>query len=137
MSAHVIRDSLKWKVKDCETVDALHRCAPRLLAAHRLVRGGDGGGGGSPDGGPDEARVALGRCIRELGAMWQAGCVLAALLPSPQAQLLGVEGAAEAGAEARAGASPELRSPVDGLGEVPEEESAAEIQIRRVASHGG
>jgi len=84
MSSHIVRDSLKWKAKDAEIVDVLHAVAPRLLTVHRdLVQAS------APA--PERARVQLGRCIRDLGPLWIPATAIAALIPSPEAKILGVE----------------------------------------------
>jgi hypothetical protein len=44
-AAHVVRESLKWRAKDGEAVDALHEAAPQLVAIYRQLRG-------QPDGVP-------------------------------------------------------------------------------------
>ncbi|KAI3436201.1 hypothetical protein D9Q98_002255 [Chlorella vulgaris] len=74
-AAHVVRESLKWRAKDGEAVDALHEAAPQLVAIYRQLRG-------QPDGvpAPEELRVRLGQVIRRLKQLWPAGCVTAALL---------------------------------------------------------
>ncbi|KAI7837316.1 hypothetical protein COHA_008831 [Chlorella ohadii] len=74
---HVVRESLKWKAKDAEAVDALHTTAPELVAVYRQLLG-------QPDGmpAPEELRVRLGHCIRRLKQLWPAGCVVASLLHS-------------------------------------------------------
>ena len=133
-AAHVVREALKWKVKDAEAVDALHAAAPQLVAVHQQLQGQPdgvpGGWCGCAPGGvktgdsdlmwgvrvlsgavelgglacpacwltspaplpcaalhcyaypaaPEELRVQLGRCIRQLKQLWSAGCVVAALL---------------------------------------------------------
>jgi hypothetical protein len=38
-AAHVVREALKWKVKDAEAVDALHAAAPQLVAVHQQLLG--------------------------------------------------------------------------------------------------
>ncbi|GAB4823353.1 hypothetical protein N2152v2_010399 [Parachlorella kessleri] len=86
-SAHVIRESLKWKAKDCEAVDSLHTSAPQLLEVWQALQGL--GGAVDEKSVPAETRVALGRCIRQLKNLWQAGCILASLLPTPEARPLG------------------------------------------------
>ena len=87
MSAHVVKDSLKWRNKDAEAVDTLHRVAPRLLNAyHGLLEVK-----GNPVEAPETTRIALGRCIRELKGLWKPGVALAAVLTTPQARLLGVD----------------------------------------------
>jgi hypothetical protein len=51
-SFHVVRESLKWRAKDAEAVDALHEAAPELLAIYRQLAG-------QPDGVPGAATGPL------------------------------------------------------------------------------
>jgi hypothetical protein len=37
-STHVIKESLKWKVKDCEAVEALHTAVPQLLEISQALQ---------------------------------------------------------------------------------------------------
>jgi len=117
MAAHVIRDSLKWKTKDVELIDTMHTVAPRLLDVHRQL--GTNSNNNSND--AIDARVALGRCIRDLKSLWRLGTIIAALLPAPEARPLGVDPAeAAAGVAEAAVAEAELgsaltNSSVDGV----------------------
>lgn len=110
LSSHVIRDSLKWKSKDCEAVDLLHRTAPQLLKVHQQLASISAAAGS--DSSHEEVRIALGRCIRSLKSLWRYGCALATLLPAPEARPLGVEAAAVEAEDAALG-SPDLRTSVD------------------------
>jgi hypothetical protein len=69
LSFHVVRESLKWKAKDCDAVEVLHGAAPELLAVHHMLACmGEGEGEGG-----EEVRVRLGRAIRQLKELWRAG----------------------------------------------------------------
>ena len=116
MAAHVIRDSLKWRTKDVEVVETMHRVAPRLLDVHRqlCVVGG-------PKSAPSDVKIALGRCIRELKGLWRAATVVAALLPSPEARPLGVDAAEAAAGMAEAMAESELANALHGTDSAPDE----------------
>lgn len=117
-ATHIVRESLKGKVKDCEAVDALHKAAPGLLEVAQALHGA--GGVGNEEGVSDMTRIALGRAIRQLKGLWKAGCILASLLPAPEARPLGVQDD-PAAAECSLG-SPHLAEPAgEGLeGAAPE-----------------
>lgn len=82
---HAVRESLKWKAKDAEAVDALHATAPELVAVYRQLCGqpdsvpggvrrvqgwaGAGGGQGTPAG--------------PQAASWADDCCAHATQPSP------------------------------------------------------
>ena len=96
VSAYIIREALKWRVKEVEGTAALHEAAPQLAAIRaRLAAapgGGGGGGGGDGDGGDADVRVELGHVIRKLKQHWRLGAVLAPLVGHPScAAPLGVE----------------------------------------------
>jgi hypothetical protein len=86
MSAHVIRDSLKWRTKEVAATDALHAAAPALLAVLGELRAA-----GGISAAPRDVRVSLGRAVRNLKDLWPAGCLLASLLPAPEARALGAD----------------------------------------------
>jgi hypothetical protein len=46
VSAYIIRESIKWRVKEIDGTAALHELAPELAAIHARLGGGGGGGGG-------------------------------------------------------------------------------------------
>lgn len=87
MSSHVIKDSLKWRVKDSEAVEVLHAAAPKLLNVYQQIRDVQGNHSDAPQ----EARIALGRCIRDVKSLWRSSIALAALVGTKEAKLLGVD----------------------------------------------
>ncbi|KAI8462676.1 MAG: hypothetical protein J3K34DRAFT_527577 [Monoraphidium minutum] len=91
VSAYVIRESIKWRVREVEGTAALHEAAPELdRIRQRLAAGGGGGSGGG--GGDGDLRVALGQAIRRLKGHWRLGALLAPLVHHPScAAPLGVE----------------------------------------------
>jgi hypothetical protein len=105
VSSYIIRESIKWRVKEVDGTALLHEVAPQLAELRaRLAAGeGAGGGGDAPQqqqpqqqegGGGQHAdvRVALGHAIRKLKQHWRLGVLLTPLLQHPScAQLLGVE----------------------------------------------
>lgn len=108
MASHIVRDSLKWKSKDSDAVDALHAVAPRLLEVYRALQHQQADELATA---PEEVKVKLGRCIRDLKGFWLAGTVIASLLPAPEARPLGVEAIEVEGATPSS--SPELRTAVE------------------------
>lgn len=89
MSSHIIRDSLKWKAKDAEAVDALHAVAPRLAQVYHRLSSGDGEAATSAA--QDSVVIELGRCMRDLKTLFVPGMVMASLVASPEATPLGVD----------------------------------------------
>jgi hypothetical protein len=113
LTASIIRDSLKWRVKDVEVVAVLHADAQQLLEVSRKLRDECEQGARAakvqrreqqPGGDPDtlmvssppeldfqlaspEARVALGQCIRRLKHHWPMGALLAPITELPCASL--------------------------------------------------
>lgn len=110
LASHVMRESLKYRAKDADAVDALHASAPRLAAVHRQLQAGSQEGAHS-----EAAQVALGQCIRRLKHLWRAGCVLAALMPLPEAAPLDAD---PTDADGAASGSPASTSAGAGAGEV-------------------
>lgn len=93
MASHIIRDSLKWKVRDCEAVDTLHAVSSRLLISYSKLKSlpyVERDNASNVDQVPEDSRIEFGRCLRQLKDLWIPGIVLASLLPSPQARPLGV-----------------------------------------------
>ena len=86
MASHVVRDSLKWKSKDADTIDLMHEVAPELVDAHVGLREGR-----------DDARlrIKLGRCVKRLRHTWPSGVILSCLLCREEARPIGVEEAVE------------------------------------------
>lgn len=81
-TAAVIRDSLKWRVKDIEMTAALHDAAVELVAAHAVLRcssvdgsanAASGGSGVNSSVGEQDFRVMLGHAIRKLKQHWRLG----------------------------------------------------------------
>eukprot|EP00879_Flechtneria_rotunda_P017089 GHRR01017897.1.p1 GENE.GHRR01017897.1~~GHRR01017897.1.p1 ORF type:complete len:250 (+),score=108.62 GHRR01017897.1:245-994(+) len=92
-SAHVIRESLKWRVKEAEGVAQLHGQVSQLAEVHNGLAGI-----AAAEAPPEQLRLHLGRCIRQLKAQWKLGVLLAPLLKLPAATPLGIEpGTAAAG----------------------------------------
>lgn len=105
VSAYIIRESLKWRVKEVDGTALLHEVAPELAGLHnRLALGspapaagdsgsnGDGSGGQGPGEGEEDVRVALGHAIRKMKQHWKLGVLLAPLVHHPAcAAPLGVE----------------------------------------------
>lgn len=83
LSSHVIRDALKWKNKDVEAVELMHAVSSELCSIYFDLSSSK------------DVRVRLGNCIRKLKGMWRAGCVVASLLPLPEAVALGLEEVSE------------------------------------------
>lgn len=88
MSAHIVRDSLKWKSKDADMVELLHTVAPDLVDAYGCIQKIES----SPSA---AARIKLGRCVKKLKHLWPSGVFLACLLSSKEAMPIGVESAME------------------------------------------
>ncbi|GIL78763.1 hypothetical protein Vretifemale_8171 [Volvox reticuliferus] len=90
-TAALIRDALKWRVKDIEMTAALHDAAAELAMAHTALLKGAGGGVdaaaaavngeeetsgtavGCKAGGEHDVRVILGQSIRKLKQHWKLG----------------------------------------------------------------
>jgi hypothetical protein len=99
----MIRESIKWRVKEVDGTALLHEVAPDLAQISQQLRAGapiggngDGSGGeaGAEGGSVDDqnVRVALGHAIRKLKQHWKLGVLLAPLVHHPSsAQPLGVE----------------------------------------------
>jgi tRNA nucleotidyltransferase/poly(A) polymerase len=86
MSAHVVRDSLKWKGKDADAIDLLHEVAPELAAAHAALLEGKEDA---------QLKVKLGRCVKRLRQMWPSGVFLSCLLCRDEAKPIGAAEAVE------------------------------------------
>lgn len=86
MASHVVRDSLKWKSKDADTIDLMHEVAPELVDAHAALREGR-----------DDARlrIKLGRGVKRLRQMWPSGVILSCMLCREEAMPIGIEEAVE------------------------------------------
>jgi hypothetical protein len=78
-TAAIIRDSLKWRVKDIEMTAALHETAAELAVAHAVLRRGAGAAGegqaAAAADGEQDVRVMLGQAIRKLKQHWKLGKV--------------------------------------------------------------
>ncbi|KXZ51707.1 hypothetical protein GPECTOR_11g156 [Gonium pectorale] len=87
-AAALIRDSLKWRVKDIEMTAVLHDTAAELAAAHAALRQGRDGGadagvgeaGAGKGGEARDVRVMLGQAIRKLKQHWKLGVALAPVI---------------------------------------------------------
>uniref|UniRef100_A0A383VU74 tRNA nucleotidyltransferase/poly(A) polymerase RNA and SrmB- binding domain-containing protein n=1 Tax=Tetradesmus obliquus TaxID=3088 RepID=A0A383VU74_TETOB len=99
-SSHIIRESLKWRVKEVEGVAALHAHAVDLTQVLHDVNGA-----GAVESSPEQTRVQFGRSIRQLKHHWKLGVLLVPLLQLPAAAPLGVEPAAAAEEPAAAAAA--------------------------------
>jgi hypothetical protein len=86
MSAHVVRDSLKWKGKDADTIDLLHEVAPELVAAYAALAEGKEDA---------QLKIKLGRCVKRLRQMWPSGVFLSCLLCRDEAKPIGLQEALE------------------------------------------
>ena len=98
MSAHIVKDSLKWKTKDASAVDLLHSVAPDLLRAYQSMLGrteSNSPSADDADGTSDAAlRISLGRAVKKLKNLWPAGVIMSSLVASRDAAPLGIEEAA-------------------------------------------
>ncbi len=103
MASHIVRDSLKWKSKDAETIDLMHVVAPELVEAYVALRQGR-----------DDARlrIKLGRCVKRLRHMWPAGAILSCLLCREEAAPIGIDEAVSLGEGDEVGAAD---APCEGL----------------------
>ncbi|KAK9834830.1 hypothetical protein WJX81_002031 [Elliptochloris bilobata] len=109
VSAHIVREAIKWRTRDADAVAEVHGAALELLRLHARLRGPETGGAGFAAA-EEDVRVALGRLLRRLGklGLWRTSVLLAPLLAMPEAAPLGVDSAAAAAAAADArSASPE------------------------------
>ena len=116
VSAYVIRESIKWRVKEVEGTALLHEVAPALEDVRAQLGQGQsgrpsrssGGGGGGADGGQEaeaDVRVALGHAIRKLKGHWRLGALLAPLVHHPACDPpLGVERVSGSGGRGGGGA---------------------------------
>lgn len=96
-SSYIIKDSIKWRVKEAEGVELLHAAAAELLHVHQQLGAAQGAADLSSV--PENLRVQLGRNIRKLKELWQLGVLLAPLLQLPSAVPLGIElGSGDVGA---------------------------------------
>ena len=134
MSAHIIRDSLKWKSKDAETIDLMHDVAPELVTAYGALREGRENA---------ELRIKLGRCVKRLRHMWPSGVIISCLLCRDEARPIGIQEAVEeevawdgeggdAGGQAEGGLRIQDGSGLEGGREMCE---ALESAIRRFGVH--
>ncbi|GMH37929.1 hypothetical protein BSKO_05813 [Bryopsis sp. KO-2023] len=107
---HIIRESLKWKVKDCENVEKLHKTVPKILNIMGVLKDvgltPDGGSNPSPD---TNIRVALGLWVRELKELWRVGALMAPLLAMSEAEPFSVEPS-----DSRTEIPPSLKNMVEG-----------------------
>jgi hypothetical protein len=86
MSAHIVRDSLKWKSKDAETIDLMHDVAPELVSIYAALCTKR----------EDAAlKIALGRCVKRLRHMWPCGVFVSCLLCRDEAKPIGLPEAVE------------------------------------------
>ncbi|GLC34026.1 hypothetical protein PLESTB_000830000 [Pleodorina starrii] len=134
-TAALIRDSLKWRVKDIEMTTALHDTAAELAAAHAvLLRGGAAAavGGGEGDGAQQDVRVMLGQAIRKLKQHWKLGIVLAPVILMRAAAPLGqADSPSGSGSGSGSGASGSGSEPdADGGGELSDA-AAARLEMAR------
>ena len=95
MSSHIVRDSLKWKSKDAETIDLLHNQAPEVLGIYQALSSANGATIGSNDANA-LVRIRLGRYLKKIKTMWPCGIMIGCLLAASEASPLGIE---EASAE--------------------------------------
>ncbi|KAG2501325.1 hypothetical protein HYH03_001118 [Edaphochlamys debaryana] len=135
--AALIRDSLKWRVKDIEMSAALAEAAAELAAAHAVLndRAGAGvgadvgagvGGGGAAEGGEvADVRVMLGQVIRKLKQHWRLGVVLAPVILMRSAEPLGQDAASGAAGGGGGSEGAEGGDGGDGEGEAGEQGAAA------------
>lgn len=89
MSAHIVRDSLKWKSKDADMIDLMHAVAPELVNAYGHIQKSDASLSTAT------LRILLGRSVKKLKHLWPSGVFLASLLSSKEATPIGVETALE------------------------------------------
>ncbi|EFJ52690.1 hypothetical protein VOLCADRAFT_85925, partial [Volvox carteri f. nagariensis] len=128
-TAALIRDSIKWRVKDIEMTGALHDAAAELAAAHAVLS--KGAAAGSVDAAPgreQDVRVMLGQAIRKLKQHWKLGVVLAPVVLMRAAAPLGKDAASSSGSGSAGGSED---STVDGGGELSEEAAAARLEMAR------
>ncbi|KAG2449718.1 hypothetical protein HYH02_005245 [Chlamydomonas schloesseri] len=124
-TAALIRDSLKWRVKDIEMSAALAEAAAELAAAHAVLVKGGGGEGAATAGqqGPgQDVRIMLGQVIRKLKQHWKLGIALAPVVLMHAAEPLGVAGSSGAVAAAET---------ADGQGELSEAAAGARLEMSR------
>jgi len=93
VSAYIIRESIKWRVKEVDGTALLHEVAPELAALRLKLAAADSGGGGDQQQQQQQGlRVALGHAIRKLKQHWRLGVLLAPLVQHPSCVVpLGVE----------------------------------------------
>ncbi|KAG2428655.1 hypothetical protein HXX76_011360 [Chlamydomonas incerta] len=126
-TAALIRDSLKWRVKDIEMSGALAEAAAELAAAHALlVKGssaeGPAEGAGAAGQQEHDVRVMLGQVIRKLKQHWKLGIALAPVVLMHAAEPLGVAGGSGAATAAET---------ADGEGELSEAAAGARLEMAR------
>ncbi|GIL45308.1 hypothetical protein Vafri_2575 [Volvox africanus] len=128
-TAALIRDSLKWRVKDIEMTAALHDAAAELAAAHTVLLKGTGGGVGGPEdaaggkaGEEPDVRVILGQAIRKLKQHWKLGVILAPVIGMCAAAPLG---------DSPSGSGSGTELVADGAGELSEEAAAGRLEMVR------
>ncbi|GLI66087.1 hypothetical protein VaNZ11_009809 [Volvox africanus] len=140
-TAALIRDSLKWRVKDIEMTAALHDAAAELALAHSsLIKGTGGGGGGQEDasgaaaggkaGEEPDVRVILGQAIRKLKQHWKLGVVLAAVIGMSAAMPLG-DSPSGSGSKSGSRSTGGTELVADGEGELSEAATAARLEMVR------
>jgi hypothetical protein len=134
VSAYIIRESIKWRVKEVDGTALLHDVAPDLADIHARLGaaagGGDAGSSGTGEGmeaRQRDVRVALGHAIRRLRQHWRLGALLAPLVRHPAcAAPLGVEDVdGRAGTPASSGGSGGGGAPDAAAGAGGGEEAAA------------
>lgn len=80
----IIKESLKWRVKDMESVALLHEVVPQMYQCFmQLTAEGEPGTAGY------DVRIALGHCIRRMKRQWQLGVMLMPLMEMKAAAPLG------------------------------------------------
>ncbi|PNW70586.1 hypothetical protein CHLRE_17g726000v5 [Chlamydomonas reinhardtii] len=123
-TAALIRDALKWRVKDIEMSAALAEAAVELAAAHAvLVKGAAEGQAAAADGGAEpDVRIMLGQVIRKLKQHWKLGVALAPVVLTHAAEPLGVAGGSGAVAAAET---------ADGEGELSAAAEEARLEMAR------
>ncbi|PNH11388.1 CCA tRNA nucleotidyltransferase, mitochondrial [Tetrabaena socialis] len=96
-TAAIIRDSLKWRVKDIDMTAVLHDTAAELAAAHAVLQGGEAAAAATAaEGGARDVRMILGHAIRKLKQHWKLGVVLATVLRMRAAAPLPADGSGAA-----------------------------------------
>eukprot|EP00775_Hariotina_reticulata_P002881 gene2881-3172_t len=87
-TSYIIRESLKWRVKEVDGVVALHSHATQLVAVLRDI---NATGTRLSQEDSERVKITFGRCIRQLKAHWKLSVLMVPLLQLPAAAALGVE----------------------------------------------